>query len=60
MLGSFFKKRLQHKFFPVKFAKFFKKLFLQNPSDGCFCQYEKLREFLTNFDLKVLRMSYVH
>ena len=35
---NFIKKRLQHRCFPVKSAKFFKTLFLQNTSGGCFCK----------------------
>ena len=31
-----YSKRLQHRYFPVKFAKFLKNLFLQNTSSGCF------------------------
>ena len=36
---NFIKKRLQHSWFPVKFAKFFRTLFLQNTSGGCFWKY---------------------
>ena len=31
------KKRLQHRCFPVKFARFLRALFLQNTSGACFC-----------------------
>ena len=33
----FFKKRLQHRFFPVNSAKPLKTAFLQNTCGGCFC-----------------------
>ena len=35
----FIKKRLQHRCFPVKFAKILRAPFLQNISSGCFCLY---------------------
>ena len=34
--GNFIIKKLQHRCFPVKFAKFLRTSFLQNTSDGCF------------------------
>ena len=36
---NFIKKRLQHKFFPVKFAKFLRTPPLQNTSRGCLWKY---------------------
>ena len=33
---NFIKKRLQHRYFPMKLAKFWRTLFLQNISGGCF------------------------
>ena len=33
---NFFKKRLQHGCFPVKFVKFLGTVFFQNTSGGCF------------------------
>ena len=39
---NFIKKRLQHRNFPVKFAKFLRTSILKNISCGCFC----LRQFL--------------
>ena len=33
--SNFMKERLQHRWFLVKFAKFLKKVFLQNTSGGC-------------------------
>ena len=33
---NFIKTRLQHRYFPVKFVKFLKRLFLQNTCGGCF------------------------
>ena len=36
---NFIKKRFQHKFFPMNFAKFLRTLFLQNTSGGCFWKY---------------------
>ena len=35
--AALLKKRLQHRCFPVNFAKFLKPLILQNTSGGCFC-----------------------
>ena len=37
---NFIKKRLQHRCFPVKIARFLRTPFLHNTSDGCFC-YKK-------------------
>ena len=36
---NFIKKRLQHRCFPVKLAKFLRTPFLKNTSGGCFCTY---------------------
>ena len=51
------KKRLQHRCFPPKFAKFLRTLFLQNTSGGCFWQmFFKIGalENFTNFTIKIL------
>ena len=37
---KFIKKRLQHRYFPVKLAKFSRTLFLQNTSRGSFLKWE--------------------
>ena len=37
---KFIKKRLQHRYFPVKLAKFSRTLFLQNTSGGSFLKWE--------------------
>ena len=39
--ATLFKKRLWHRCFPVNFAKFWRKLFLQNISSGCFLRHWK-------------------
>ena len=36
------KKRLQHRCFPVKFAKFLRTRFLQNTSGGCFWKWKDI------------------
>ena len=36
---NFIKKRLQHRCFPVKLAKFLRTPFFKNTSGGCFCTY---------------------
>ena len=38
---NFNPKRLQHRCFPVNFAKFLRAPFLQNTSDDCFCHFCK-------------------
>ena len=43
-LRNFIKKRLWQRFFPVKFAKFLRTLFLQNTSGGClYTPFAKIR-----------------
>ena len=39
---NFIKKRLQHRCFPVKFATFLRRPFLQNTSGGCFQNKDSL------------------
>ena len=38
MPATLLKKRLRHRCFPVNFVKFYKHLFTQNTSGGCFCE----------------------
>ena len=38
--GNFNKKRLQHRCFPVKIAKFLRTAFLYDTSGSCFCQFD--------------------
>ena len=48
--GNSIKKKLQHRCFPVKFAKFLRTTFLQKSSSGCFWGFEVV--FLKEFGAK--------
>ena len=62
--ATLLKKRLQHRCFPVNFAKFLRHLFLQSTSSGCFYVYSFFSIFTIfqtnhqiNFDLLIRELK---
>ena len=54
---KFIKKRLQHRYFPVKLAKFSRTLFLQNTSGGWFLKWEAVTFCSKIFQGYLLRIT---